>query len=196
MPLPVRAIFYMRLYGTAYTSRVESLAQMSGPATPNRQKPVMPKTDKPKKNNEISSALYPKQQTTIKDYLMNIKIIEIQSEFAEVYLDEITVNINNEERLNIDNGRSVSKAIFLETEQILDRFAEAMINSGLYEDRDFDAAFLLGKRIHTDSKFRWNATRSLLNMAKTGFFQIECINPNSTGTKRYRIVPDKPIQYH
>lgn len=126
---------------------------------------------------------------------MNTINIETPSKFITEYLDEITVMTNGEERLQIDKGRPPSRAIFLEVEQVLDQFTTAMINSGLDLDRDFDAAFLLGRKMRTDNKYRWHATRSLAIMADIGLFQIVCINPESSGAKRYKIVPDRTTRH-
>jgi|GEM_PF-5081346 len=107
-----------------------------------------------------------------------------------------TVMINGNEYLDIDNGRPVSKAIFLEVEQILDTFVETMISCGLHIGRDFDAAFLFGTKMRNDSRFKWHATRSLAIMARSGLFHIECVNPNASGTKRYRIMSNNSVQLH
>jgi hypothetical protein len=127
---------------------------------------------------------------------MNTPNNEIQSAFSEEFLDSITVMVNGEERLDIDDGQPVSRAIFLEAEQILKQFTALIIKAGLHIGRDYDAGAVLGSRIHTDSRFRWHASRALAFIAETGNFEIECLNPEASGPWRYKVVPAKsePIQ--
>jgi len=111
-------------------------------------------------------------------------------------LNNITVMVNGEARLDIDNGRPVSRAIFFEVEQILETFIDNMISCRLHTDRDFDAAYLLGSRMRKDSRYKWHATRALAIMARTGVYPIECVNPNASGTKRYQIITNHSVQLH
>ncbi len=121
---------------------------------------------------------------------------EHKSKFSTDYLNDITVFTGNEERLQLDNGRAVSKSIFLHTEHLLSEFVQSIQSSGLNLNRDFDAGSIIGSRIHLDRRFNWHASRSLSFMAKTGEFRIRCINPEKRGPRRYIIVPDSNDKQH
>ncbi len=121
---------------------------------------------------------------------------EHKSKFSTDYLNDITVFTGNEERLQLDNGRAVSKSIFLHTEQLLSEFVQNIQSSGLNLNRDFDAGSILGSRIHLDRRFNWHASRSLSFMERTGMYPIRCINPEKKGSKRYIVIPDHNGKQH
>ena len=112
-----------------------------------------------------------------------------ESSFSKEFLDSITVMVNGEERLQIDEGQPVSKSIALETEQILKQFTKDIIEAGLHIGRDYDAGAVIGSRIHTDNRFKWHSSRFLSFMAETGDFEIDCVNPEYSGAWRYKVVP-------
>lgn len=123
---------------------------------------------------------------------MNTTDIETPSAFPQSDLDDITVMVKGEERLQLDQGHPVSKSIFIETEALLEQFIAFVVASGMNLERTFDARTILGERLRTDSRFRYHASRALAFMAKTGLFEITCINPDEPETNRYKIVFDKP----
>ena len=127
---------------------------------------------------------------------MNTNIAKANSKFSMDYLKDITVLTCNEERLKLDNGRAVSKSIFLHTEQLLIDFADSIQSSGLNLNRDFDAGSILGSRIRYDRRFNWHASRSLSFMERTGMYPIRCINPEKKGSKRYIVIPDHNGKQH
>jgi len=119
-----------------------------------------------------------------------------QSRFPKQFFDDNTVIVGTEERLALDSGRKVSKKYFLMTEQIVIDFVEKIIASGLDLNREFHAGAIIGRNIKNNRRYNWHTSRSLAFFARTGMYQIQCVNPDTKGPKRYIVIPDHNGKQH